>query len=250
MSGLFRAARYLTTLPLPGDGRDHGRLGAAAAWFPVVGLGIGLLVVVVERVVGRIFPGLLAALLVVTVWKLLTGGLHLDGLADCLDGLMGGTPADRLRIMRDSRIGSFGAIGLILFLTLEVAAVAELDPSVRWRALLAAPTIGRAVPPLLGRLYRPARADGHGATFAAGLGRARTLIALALATLVGAVALGAVGLVATAAAVTTAVAIGYFLNRRLGGVTGDVFGAAVEMAELAVLLTVSAWAHGLNRDPW
>jgi adenosylcobinamide-GDP ribazoletransferase len=162
---------------------------------------------------------------------------------------MGGAPADRLRIMRDSRIGSFGAVGLILFLALEVAAVAEVAPSVRWRALLAAPAIGRAVPPLLGRLYRPARADGHGAMFMAGLGRGSTLIALAVATLAGVVALGPVGLVATAAAVMTAVGLGDLLNRRLGGVTGDVLGAAVEMAELAVLLTVSAWAHGFDRAP-
>jgi len=245
--GLFTAARYLTVLPLPGGGRDHGPLGAAAAWFPVVGLAMGVLVVVVERIVGRIFPGLLAALLVVTVWKLLTGGLHLDGLADCLDGLMGGAPADRLRIMRDSRIGSFGAIGLILFLTLEVAAIAELDPSVRWRALLAAPAIGRAMPPLLGRLYRPARPEGHGAMFVASLRRIPTLIGLAFATVVGVGALGPVGLVATAIAVTTALGIGHVLGARLGGVTGDVFGAAVELAELAVLLTVSAWSHGFTR---
>ena len=247
MSGLFTAARYLTTLPLPGGGRDHGPLGASAAWFPVVGLIVGALVVVVERIVGRLFPSLLAALRVVTAWKLLTGGLHLDGLADCLDGLMGSGPADRLRIMRDSRIGSFGAIGLILFLTLEVAAVAELDAAVRWRALLAAPAIGRAIPPLLGRLYRPARTDGHGAAFVESLGRAPTLIALAIATLVGVLAFGLVGLVATAVAMVTALAIGHFLSRRLGGVTGDVLGAGVEMAELAVLLTVSAWAHGFSR---
>jgi adenosylcobinamide-GDP ribazoletransferase len=225
-------------------------LGTAAAWFPVVGLALGLLVVLVERVVGLIFPPLLAALLVVTVWKLLTGGLHLDGLADCLDGLTGGAPADRLRIMRDSRIGSFGAIGLILFLTLEVAALAELDPPLRWRALLAAPAIGRAMPPVLGRLFRPARTDGHGAMFVASLRRSHTLVALALAALVGVGALGRMGLVATAAAVLTALAIGRFLGARLGGVTGDVFGAAVELAELAVLLTASAWAHGVRGSPW
>ena len=69
-----------------------------------------------------------------TLWKLLTGGLHFDGPADCLDGLVGRDSVDRLRIMRDSRIGAFGAIGLILFLLLEVAAVSELTPAARWRA--------------------------------------------------------------------------------------------------------------------
>jgi adenosylcobinamide-GDP ribazoletransferase len=171
--GLVTAARYLTILPLPGGRREHGPLGAAAAWFPVVGLAVGLLVVAVERVGGRLFPNLLTAVLVVSTWKILTGGLHLDGLADCADGLMGRDPASRLAIMRDSRIGSFGAIGLVLLLALEAAAVAELDPAVRWRALLAAPAVGRAMPPLVGLLSRPARPEGHGAAFVAGLGRAR-----------------------------------------------------------------------------
>jgi adenosylcobinamide-GDP ribazoletransferase len=250
VSGLLTAARYLTTLPLPGNRRDSGPLGAAAGWFPLVGLLLGAVVVGVERVVGALFPGLLAALLIVTAWKLLTGGIHLDGLADCLDGLTGAGPAERLRIMRDSRIGSFGAIGLVLFLGLEVAAVADLDPARRWRALLVAPAIGRAMPLLLGRLYGPARTEGHGAAFIASLGRTPTLIALAFATLVALAALGPPGLVATAVAVLTALAVGYLLSRRLGGVTGDVFGAAVEMSELAVLLTVSAWAHRFGPAAW
>jgi adenosylcobinamide-GDP ribazoletransferase len=85
----------------------------------------------------------------VTAWKLLTGGLHLDGLADCLDGLVGRDREHRLAIMRDSRIGTFGAVGLILFLMLEIVAVGELPPALRWRALIVVPTLARAVPPVL-----------------------------------------------------------------------------------------------------
>ena len=82
----------------------------------------------VDSLTARLFPGLLGALLTVTAWKLLTGGLHLDGLADCLDGLVGRDREHRLAIMRDSRIGTFGAVGLILFLMLEIVTVAELGP--------------------------------------------------------------------------------------------------------------------------
>jgi hypothetical protein len=93
-----------------------------------------------------LFPALLAPLLTVTVWQLLTGGLHLDGLADCLDGLTGRDPTQRLAIMRDSRIGVFGALGLIVLMLLEIAAVTELPPAARWRVLLVVPVVGRAMP--------------------------------------------------------------------------------------------------------
>ena len=131
VSGLLAAARYLTIVPFPGPGHAPAEtLGRTAAWFPVVGAGLGLVLAGAERLGSSAFPPLLAALLTVTLWKLLTGGLHLDGLADCLDGLSGRDPAHRLAIMRDSRIGSFGAVGLILLLLLEVATLAEVKKSV------------------------------------------------------------------------------------------------------------------------
>jgi adenosylcobinamide-GDP ribazoletransferase len=241
VSGLVLAVRYLTIVPVPG--RAHGglrALGGAAAWFPVVGAGIGLALVAVDLVVTRVFPPLLAALLVVTAWKLVTGGLHLDGLADCLDGLVGRDREHRLAIMRDSRIGAFGAVGLILFLLLVVAAVSELTPGTRWRALLAAPVLGRATPAVLAALFPAARHDGHGADFRAGLGRLAAPLGGAVALAVAVLALGPAGIVAGAAALLVAVALGAVLVRRLGGITGDALGAAVEMAELAVLLTASA----------
>ncbi len=244
MSRLLVAVRYLTVLPI--SRRAHAGLddlGGAAPWFPVVGAALGLVLAAVDAVGGRIFPPLLAALLTVTAWKLLTGGLHLDGLADCLDGLAGRDPGERRAIMSDSRIGAFGAVGLILFLLLLLAAVSELPGDVRWRALVAAPAIGRAVPALLGRLFRPARSGGQGAAFRAGLGRAAAPVALLLALVAAAAVLGWPGVVALAVAAATAVAGAAVRARRRGGVTGDVLGAGVELAELAALLTVSAWTH-------
>lgn len=238
------AVRYLTIVPLPGRAPHGGEaIGRAAPWFPAVGLGIGIALAVVERATSALFPSLLAALLTVTAWKLLTGGLHLDGLADCLDGLVGRDAAHRLAIMRDSRIGAFGAIGLILFLLLEVAAVAELPPAVRWRALLVIPAVARATPAVLARLFPAAKAEGHGAAFRAGAPLAAAPIALAVALVAAAAALGSAGLLAAAAALAGALALGWFMAGRLSGITGDVLGAAIEVAELAALLTVSAWAH-------
>ena len=244
MTGLALAVRFLTIVPLPGrTAHDVDALGRAAVWFPVVGLGIGFVLVGVERVTSVLFPSLLAALLTVTAWKVLTGGLHLDGLADCLDGLVGRDAEHRLSIMRDSRIGAFGAIGLILFLLLEIAAVAELPAGLRWRALLVLPSLARATPPLLARCFPPARVEGHGAAFRAGLRASAAPIALALALVLAWLGLGVAGLLVAAAAIVAALGFAGFMAARLAGVTGDVLGAGVEVAELAGLLAVSAWAH-------
>lgn len=243
MRGLVDAARYLTVVPLPGPPTDPAALGRAVPWFPVVGLALGAVVAATAALAAALFPGPLAALLAVTVWKLATGGLHLDGLADCLDGLGGADATQRLRVMRDSRIGTFGAVGLILFLLLEIAAVAELPPGPRWRALLAAPALGRAAPVLLGWLLPPARVEGQGLAFGRALRGPSVGLAVAIAGLASLALLGLTGLVAAAAALGAALAVGRFVARRLGGITGDVLGAAVETGELAALLAVAAGIH-------
>ncbi len=228
MRSLALALRYLTIAPIPAGAHvEPTTLGRAAPWFPVIGLAIGLVVAITAHVLDALFPPLLDTLLTVTVWKLLTGGLHLDGLSDCLDGLVGRDAGDRLRIMHDSRIGAFGVIGLILFLLLEVAAVSELQLPTRWRAL-----VFPAASPL-----------GQGAMFRAGLRSAGALGALALAAVIALALLGVAGLVVFGLAAAAAIALGWFATRRLGGVTGDVMGATIEIAELIVLLMFVAWTH-------
>jgi adenosylcobinamide-GDP ribazoletransferase len=246
VSGLLVAARYLTIVPI-GRGRadlDGGALGRAAPWFPVVGLALGLVLAGVDRLAVALFPSLLSALLTITLWKLLTGGLHLDGLADCLDGLQGQDPAQRLRIMRDSRIGAFGAMGLILALLLALATLAELPSWARWRALVVAPAVGRTLPALLACLHPAARPEGQGAGFRAGVGHGGAVLAAGAAGVVAVAVLGAPGVPAVLGALATGLGLGWLLARRLGGVTGDVFGAAVEVTELVVLLVVAGWTTG------
>jgi adenosylcobinamide-GDP ribazoletransferase len=245
VTSLALALRYLTIAPIfAGAHVEPTTLGRAAPWFPLIGLALGLVVAGGERVMGIIFPTLLDALLAVTLWKLLTGGLHLDGLADCLDGLVGRDAGDRLRIMRDSRIGAFGAIGLILFLLLEVAAVSELAPATRWRAFAAAPALARAMPPLVAWLFPPATPLGQGAMFRSGLTWGRVLVAVVLGAVVAVAALGLAGVVVFVLASGASLGLGRFFTGRLGGFTGDVLGAVIETSELIVLLTVVAWTSG------
>jgi adenosylcobinamide-GDP ribazoletransferase len=210
VTGLVAAARYLTIVPIPGAGPGRANaFGGTAVWFPVVGLGLGVVLAGVDRITGLIFPSLLAALLTVTAWKLVTGGLHLDGLADSLDGLAGRDPAQRLAIMRDSRIGAFGAMGLILVLL----------------------------------LFPPARSEGSGAAFTASVEWWAAPVALAIALAVTLGALQGLGALVFALSIACGVAVAWFIVTRVSGITGDVLGAAIEVGELAGLLTVSAWSH-------
>jgi len=242
VSGLRLAVRYLTILPIPAPAREEaGDLGRSATWFPVVGLAIGVVVAGVDCLAGQVLSMPVSAVLTVAAWKLVTGGLHLDGLADCLDGLMGRDREHRLAIMRDSRIGTFGAVGLVLFLVLEVVAVAELPPALRWRVLVVAPAVGRAAPPLVARLLGAARREGQGAAFVASVAVSGAIGALGVAIAAAASALGAVGALGAALAVAGAIGVAWLFARPLGGVTGDVLGAAVETAELIVILAALAW---------
>jgi len=244
VTGLVVAARYLTIVPVPGPVRGSAdALGRSAPWFPVIGLGIGGILALTDRVAQVFFPLLLAGLLTVTAWKLLTGGLHLDGLADCLDGLGGRDAEHRLAIMRDSRIGAFGALGLILLLLLEIAAVTEMPQSVRARALVVVPAVARATPPLLARLFLPAKHEGLGAAFGTGVGALAAPIALSMALVVAIAALHVLGVVVMAVSVVSALMVTRFFAARVSGITGDMLGAAIEIAELTGLLTVSAWSH-------
>jgi adenosylcobinamide-GDP ribazoletransferase len=242
MGSLILAVRFLTVVPLPGrEAQGPSALARAAWWFPVVGLLLGLGLAGALQILGALFPPLVGAVLLVTIWKAVTGGIHLDGLADSLDGLAGPDPIRRLAIMRDSRIGVFGAVGLILCLLLAVTALADLPVSVRARLVVLAPVVGRVAPLLVGGWLRPATpGQGLGAAFLAGLSRWAgplwCLAGLALGTAV----LGPWGAVVAGGAWMVAILGAGFAARRLGGLTGDVLGAIVELAEVGVLLAGAA----------
>jgi len=243
--GLVLAIRFLTVVPVPGrEAADAGALGRAAWWFPPIGLVLGLVLATADHGLSRLFPPLVTALLVVSLWKILTGGLHLDGLADCLDGLAGRDPAHRLAIMRDSRIGVFGALGLVVVVVLASGVLTELPAAARGRALLLAPTVGRLAPLVVGVTTRPATPSiGSGAAFIDALPGWAPLIYTTAVLALGALVLGPFGLAVVIAGLGVAVLVTWALARGLGGVTGDVLGAGVELAELGVLLAASAHAR-------
>jgi adenosylcobinamide-GDP ribazoletransferase len=245
VGSLILALRFLTVAPVPGPEADGpSALGRAAWWFPVVGLMLGGALALAAAGTDALFPPLVGATLLVAAWKGATGGIHLDGLADCLDGLAGRDATRRLAIMRDSRIGVFGAGGLILCSLLAVTALGALAPSLRLRVILLAPVVGRVTPLLAGVWLAPATpGQGLGAAFVAGLSRWAGLAHVGAACALAAWLLGAGGVAVAAAAWGLALLAGAGVARRLGGLTGDVLGAVVELAELAVLLGAATGAH-------
>lgn len=245
ISELITAVRFLTIVPVSGPAiGGPENLGRAAGWFPLVGLGLGAVLALEERLLSVLFPPALAALLVLVTWKLLTGGIHLDGLADSLDGLAGRDSAERLAIMRDSRVGVFGAFGLLLALLAGFVALTQLSALARSRALLLAPAVGRLAPLLLARTCLPASpGEGLGSAFMNGVTR-RALAIGAVSVAVGAgVILWPWGLVAAPAGLALSLAVAGFFSRRLGGLSGDGLGAGIEVAELGVLLAAASLHH-------
>ena len=235
LSGALVAFRYLTILPLPRS-RDAGDLGRAAGWFPVVGLVLGACLALASLAADRVVPPAVGAVLLVALWAALTGGLHLDGLADACDGLGGGWSRERtLSIMRDVRSGPYGVTAIVLLLGLKAAALASLPESLAWRTLLLAPVVGRAGPLLLVRLCPPARPEGAGHALGTGA-RGPALVAGGLvAVVVSGATLGGWGGLVLGGAGILAWGWAAYLRRRLGGFTGDTLGALVETTEAGVL---------------
>ena len=232
---VLTAVQFLTRLPVPEwVGHGRGQLDRAMRYLPLVGIGVGLVGAVVFLAASAGLPRPAAALLSVAATLLLTGALHEDGLADTLDGLFGGaTRGDALRIMRDSRLGTYGAAGLALALGMKVAALSALPGA--GAALVAAHAVSRlmVVCVIAGLPY--ARPDGKAGPVAGGVGAAE----LAMAGLCGvapALLLGSRAVPALLLAAALAWGMALWFRRRLGGYTGDGLGAVQQVTELAILV--------------
>ncbi len=235
MRNLQIAFGLMTTLPvhLP-DNWSAGDSGRAAVWYPLVGSIVGALTWLAWKGAMLVLPPLVAGAVALIVWVALTGGLHLDGLADCCDGLFASLPPERrLEIMKDPHVGAFGTIGLILILLLKASALVSLTAATSFGILLAASLARWCI--LLAGLFPEARSSGMGADFASGFRRSLLLWG-AIVPLVTMFALGARGILSAFTGAAAAALILFFAKSRIGGVTGDVFGMVVEVVEAVVLL--------------
>jgi adenosylcobinamide-GDP ribazoletransferase len=236
---LLCAIGFLTRLPVPSVTLSERDVAKSAAFFPWVGGLIAACLWLVERGCASTGPRL-CALLMVAGWALITGGLHLDGVADTFDGLSGGRGdrARALEIMRDSRIGAHGATALVLVLLAKWAALERVlgGQRIGW---LAVPVIARLLSTVLLAAFPYAREQGLGKAFVSRVGVRE--LALASLSLVPLSLWFGVGLVLPS---LVGVAVAGLLVMRmrllLGGLTGDMHGAAIELCEVAMLLALGA----------
>jgi adenosylcobinamide-GDP ribazoletransferase len=245
VADLVAAFGLLTRLPLPrGTAPSSGTssTGASVWAWPVVGLVIGAIGAAFYALAWRRgLTSVLAGLVAVIAMIVATGGFHEDGLADTADGIAGGaTPEKRLLIMKDSRIGSFGALALIASVGLRVGALAQLaEPRLAVPALIVAAVLGRAAIPGVVLLSAPARPGGLGAALGT-LDRRRVAIGCGIAVVICLVLERPHAMLeAIFAALLATAAIAAVGARSLGGYTGDTLGATEQLAECAVLLVLA-----------
>jgi adenosylcobinamide-GDP ribazoletransferase len=241
---LAAAIAFYTRLPLRPAAPVDGAAVARASWCaPLVGALIGALAGLAYWIAWRLnLPPFVCAVLAVAAGMLLTGGLHEDGLADTADGFGGATTRERaLDIMRDGRIGAYGACALVVCLALRIGALADLPRAamVAW-ALVGAHAAARAALPAFMRLVPPARADGLSAT-AGAPSRERAAVAAAVGFALLWIALGfRSALIALILMLIGALVMARLARRKIGGQTGDVLGAVEQVSETLVLLVTAA----------
>lgn len=246
-AGFLLALQFLTRLPLPDPGYTPERFAASTRWHPAAGALIGLLVGLVWWAASAVFPTLVAVLIAVAFGLVLTGCFHEDGFADACDGLGGGVTRERaLEIMKDSRIGTYGAAGLGMMLAGRVAVLVALAPTVPlvW-VLVAAHAASRAASVHVIATSSYVRDHGTGKPVADGIAPD----GLRFALLTGAAALLplvlSLGLLAPLAGLAGLVlgtwAMRRVYERRLGGYTGDCLGATQQCAEIGFCLGLLAW---------
>lgn len=253
MKKYLQALAFLSILPLPRHVHAlHGRdLAEAAAYFPLVGLTLGFFMAGAAWAALPLFPLPVVAVLALVLNFFLTRGLHLDGLADTADGLMGPVGRDKaLWAMADSAVGAMGAVALILVLALKIALLASFSPLQLLPALFFMPLAGRWAMVYAGSLHQPARDEGLGSLFLRELGYRQLL----RASLGAVIFLGAVALIDPAlapalllgclGALAGAHILAALAARRLGGLTGDILGAVGELGETLFLCFFFALAAG------
>ncbi|HYG58536.1 MAG TPA: adenosylcobinamide-GDP ribazoletransferase [Symbiobacteriaceae bacterium] len=216
-------------------------LGRQAPLFPVVGALVGAGTLAADAGAGLLFGPAVRSAAAVAAGVWITGALHLDGLMDTADGVGSHRSRERmLEIMKDSRVGAMGVVAGVLSLLLRFALLLEVPAQLRWQALLLAPALGRMMLAASAGLFPPAQPGGIGAAFAAHVGRRRALGAMAVGLVLAAILAQTRGGAAWAVALAAGLLAARALSRKLGGLTGDTYGAVGEVAEVGALACFAA----------
>ena len=241
MSSFRSAVSFLTRVPVGTIEISDARLATTVLWFPVVGALVGLATATVYVLALSVLPSFAAAGFALAGSALLTGAFHEDGLADTADAFGGGSDrAAVVRILKDPAHGTFGVLALVISTLVKAGLIATFTGVTAVAALTAAHASSRALAIGLLGVIQPAEDEGLGATYARSLSPARIAETVLLGVLLTVLLIGPWAVPALVAAVVPVGVIGRLSRIKLGGVTGDVLGAAQQLAEVAVLAVASA----------
>ncbi|MEM9987885.1 MAG: adenosylcobinamide-GDP ribazoletransferase [Pseudomonadota bacterium] len=247
MATFLLALQFLTRWPVKTDQLySPARMAAAVRYYPLVGICVGGLSASVFLFAALIFPAPIAILLAITAGLIVTGAFHEDGLADTFDGIGGGLTQEKsLEIMRDSRLGTYGTLALLMMLAVKVAALISLPPSMVPLALISAHGLSRLSSITVIATSRYVRAEGTGKPVSQGVSPLSFLIAMATGGLLMViwgvfhppmVLIGAMG-----GLILGHILMRLFFERKIGGYTGDTLGAVQQLSEIGFYLGLVAW---------
>ena len=234
--GLLTALRFLTRIPVGEFPKDEKKLGESLAYFPIVGLILGGILVLINWGFSIILAPLIADALTIVSSIILTGALHIDGFIDTIDGLAGGRSREEiLKIMRDSRVGAFGMVGVVSLIMVKLVLLHEMPLAIKKEAILLFPVMGRWAMVIASSLSTYARKEGIGKAFINYCGR-KELVITSLSTLIitgGLLKILGLELFFFILAITSLLT--RFISKRIVGMTGDTLGAVNEIMEVGSL---------------
>jgi len=237
---LLLALSFYTRLPYPHK-LDYKLLPQSAVYLPLIGWLVGGICALVFYLTDLLWPQTTAAILALIAGILLTGGLHEDGFADVCDGFGGGMSKQRiLEIMKDSHIGVYGLLGLLLILLLKISVLAAMPASAVPLVLLAGHSLSRLPPLLLMQRYDYARGNDSKSSGAVYKPDFRELIFATVIALLPLALLPALSTLTIVPVLLATVFLGHYFYRHIGGYTGDCLGASQQIAETVFYLSVSA----------
>lgn len=233
------ALQFLTRIPINIRGEvTEKRIARSMAYYPLVGLLLGGAAALLHLLLSLFAPAAVADLAIIVLLVVITGNMHLDGLMDTADGLGSGKPRDKmLEVMRDSRVGSHGVVAGILILLAKLILLGQLAPAHKLTALILFPALARWSMVYAATVYPYVRSRGLG-SFTAFLGKGELAIASAITFGALFYLLRMDGLILVAAALVGTVILCAYLVRRVGGMTGDLFGAVNESIEVLTLFVL------------
>jgi adenosylcobinamide-GDP ribazoletransferase len=233
MRGFIIGLQFLTQLPIRTERAEANDIADSYYFYPVIGFLVGAGAVLVRRILMTLFPTSFSIAIVLAFLIWISGGLHEDGLADVADGMGGGwTRDERLAIMKDSRIGAFGASMLVLVLLAKYAALTSMTPARLDASIVTAQILGRWAFLPMGHFNRHAR-EGLGSAFMKGLTAKAVVVGTVISASAAMLLCRIQGALALGMAVAIIIAASLYFRRRLGGITGDCFGATFQFVEIA-----------------